>query len=296
MTDTAPPSSRPAVPAQRGSRRWKQHTGLIIALIILGIIAAMAVLAPLLAPFDPYAQDLLARMQPPIWMDGGSHVHPLGTDQLGRDYLSRLLYGARVSLSIGIAVALMGAVIGVTLGVISGYFGGWVDNVVTFVITARLAMPVILIALAVSALVGTSLTVIIFTLGLLLWDRYALVVRATTIQLRSTDFITAAQLQGASVPQILWKEIMPNLLNNLMVVATLEMAQAIILEAALSFLGLGVPPPLPSWGLMISEGKSFILFEPWLITIPGVFLFALVLATNLLGDGLRDVTSPQGRN
>lgn len=292
MTETA------TAPAQisRKTRRWMRHTGLVLALVLLGIVALMALLAPLVAPFDPYTQDLLARMKPPVWMDGGSWTHPLGTDQLGRDYLSRLLYGARVSLLIGVAVAAMGGVIGVTLGVVAGYFGGWVDTVVTFVITARLSMPVILIALAVSALVGTSLTVIILTLGLLLWDRYALVVRATTIQIRSTDFVTAARLQGASVLQILWHEIMPNLINNLMVVATLEMAQAIILEAALSFLGLGVPPPLPSWGLMISEGKSFILFEPWLITIPGVFLFALVLATNLLGDGLRDVTAPQGRN
>ncbi len=277
-------------------QRWMRHSGLMIGLTILLIILAMAVLAPLVSPYSPYDQDLLARMTPPLWHDQGTWAHPLGTDKLGRDYLSRLLYGAQISLAIGIGVSLMSCVIGTTIGVLAGYFGGTVDAVATFLITARLAMPIILVALAVVALVGASLKVVMLTLGLLLWDRYALVIRATTIQLRSTDFVTAAQLQGASVFQVLRGEILPNLLNNLVIVATLEMSQAIILEAALSFLGLGVPAPLPSWGLMIAEGKSYILFQPWMITIPGVALFALVLATNLLGDGLRDVTAPEGRN
>lgn len=295
MSDIAQTRPMPKA-APRRRPRWLRHGGLLIGLVILALVLSMALLAPFLAPYDPYEQNLLARMVPPVWDERGSWAHPLGTDMLGRDYLSRLLYGAQISLMIGFSAALLSGLIGTTIGVLAGYFGGRVDAICMFVITARLSMPIILVALAVVALIGSSLTVVTLTLGLLLWDRYALVMRATTIQLRSTDFVTAAKLQGASVPRILKDEILPNLVNNLVVVATLEMAQAIILEAALSFLGLGVPAPLPSWGLMIAEGKSFILFEPWLITIPGVCLFALVLGTNLLGDGLRDVTSPESRN
>ena len=276
--------------------RWLSHIGLMLGLLIFLVVIVMAVFAPLLAPYDPYLQSLTGRFTPPLWLPGGGWEHPLGTDHLGRDYLSRIIYGAQISLVIGLGTAVVSGVIGTAIGVCAGYFGGKVDSVMMFIITARLAMPVILVALAVVALVGSSLTVVMLTLGLLLWDRFALVTRATTIQLRSSEFMTAAELQGASVPQIIRHEILPNLVNNLVVVATLEMAQAMILEAALSFLGLGVPAPLPSWGLMISEGKASILFEPWLITIPGVFLFALVLGTNLLGDGLRDVMSPHGRN
>lgn len=260
------------------------------------VIVVIALLAPLLAPYDPYEQDLLARLVPPVWMEGGGWEHPLGTDHLGRDYLSRLLYGARISLLIGIGAALISALIGTTLGVVAGYFGGIVDVVISFLITARLAMPVILVALAVVALIGSSLWVVVGVLGLLLWDRYALVMRATTQQIRSSDFVLAAEVQGCSVLQIVLYEILPNIANNLVVVGTLEVAQAIVLEAALSFLGLGVPAPLPSWGLMVAEGKSFILFDPWLITIPGLLLFVLVLAINVVGDGIRDVTAPEGRN
>jgi peptide/nickel transport system permease protein len=277
-------------------RRWLTHTGLIIGSTILVLIVAIALLAPVLATHDPYEQDLLARTIPPFWMEGGSWEHPLGTDHLGRDYLSRLLYGARISLVIGLVTALVSGVIGTALGVTAGYFGGRIDTVITFIITARLAMPVILVALAVVALFGSSFTVVITVLGLLLWDRYALVVRAATQQIRDLDFVMAARVQGASRWQVIRDEILPNIAAPLTVVATLEIAQAIVLEAALSFLGLGVPPPLPSWGLMLAEGKAYILFDPWLITIPGALLFSLVLAINLVGDGLRDVSAPEARN
>ena len=168
--------------------------------------------------------------------------------------------------------------------------------VVTFMITVRLSMPVVLVALAVVAIVGGSLQVVIFVLGLLLWDRYAVVMRSSTLQIRSMDYVTSAQAAGSSVLRIIFSEMMPNVLNNLIVVATLEIAHAIILEAALSFLGLGVQPPLPSWGLMVSEGKDMMLFEAWLITIPGIALFLLVLSINLLGDGIRDITAPENRS
>lgn len=276
--------------------RWLTHSGLVLGAAIVLTIVAVALLAPVLAPQDPYAQDLLARTVPPFWMDGGSSEHWLGTDALGRDYLSRLLYGARISLAIGFVTAILSGLIGTVLGVMAGYFGGRVDTVITFIVTARLAMPVVLVALAVVALFGSSFTVVLLVLAFLLWDRYALVARAATHQIRDRDFVLAARVQGASTWRIIRDEILPNIAGALTVVATLEMANAIVIEAALSFLGLGVPPPMPSWGLMLAEGKSQILFDPWLITIPGAMLFMLVLAINLIGDGLRDVMAPEARN
>jgi peptide/nickel transport system permease protein len=282
-------------PGQQLRRRIFGHHGLLIGALILGVIILMAASAPFLAPHDPYQQSLLARVKPPIWL-GGSWENMLGTDVLGRDYLSRLMYGAQISLLIGFAAALISGVIGTALGVAAGYFGGKVDLVVTFLITVRLSMPVVLVALAVVALVGGSLEVVIAVLGLLLWDRYAVVMRSATMQIRQMDYVASARAVGCSTPRILLTEIMPNIVNSLIVVATLEMAHAILLEAALSFLGMGVQPPLPSWGLMVAEGKDYILFEPWLITIPGVALFMMVLAINLMGDGIRDVTAPENRN
>ena len=277
-------------------KRFTGHQGVMIGAFIVLAIVLVALLAPILAPHDPYQQNLLGRLIPPVWDSRGSWDHVLGTDHLGRDYLSRLIYGARISLLIGFGAALISGLIGTVMGVMAGYFGGRVDMVVTFLITVRLSMPVVLVALAVVAIVGGSLQVVITVLGLLLWDRFAVVMRSSTLQIRSMDYVAAAQAVGCSTKRILMTEIMPNVGNNLIVIATLEMAHAIILEAALSFLGLGVQPPLPSWGLMVSEGKDMMLFEAWLITIPGVALFLLVLAINLMGDGVRDITAPENRN
>jgi len=271
------------------------HTGLLMGLLILGAMFVLAFAAPLLAPHDPYDQDLARRLVPPIWHDKGTWVHPLGTDGLGRDYLSRLIYGSQISLLIGFAVMAISGIIGLLLGISAGYFGGKVDMAVTFIVTTRLSMPVVLVALAVVALFGGSLTVVILVLGLLKWDRFAVVIRGATMQVRALDYVAAAEAAGASTPRILFSEILPNIMNHLIVVATLEMASAILLEAALSFLGLGVQPPLPSWGLMISEAKSYMFFSFWLIAIPGVALSLLVLAINLIGDGVRDVTAPENR-
>ncbi|WBU57770.1 ABC transporter permease [Paracoccus sediminicola] len=282
-------------PRQQLRARMFGHQGFLIGAIFLSVLVVIAILAPVLAPHDPYAQSLGDRMLRPVFM-GGTWEHPLGTDHLGRDYLSRLIYGARVSLLIGAVAALISGLIGTAMGVAAGYFGGWVDTVVTFLINVRLAMPVVLVALAVVAILGGSLTVVIAVLGLLLWDRFAVVMRASTLQIRGREFVAAARSIGCSTPRILLSEIMPNIMNNLIVVVTLEMAHAILLEAALSFLGLGVQPPTPSWGLMVSEGKNMMLFEPWLVLIPGAVLFVLVLAINLMGDGLRDVTAPENRS
>ena len=277
-------------------RRVRGHQGMIIGSVIVVSVLLIALLAPLLAPHDPYEQDLLKRLVPPVWDSRGSWEHVLGTDHLGRDYLSRLIYGARISLLIGIGAALISGIIGTIMGVMAGYFGGRVDMIVTFMITVRLSMPVVLVALAVVAIVGGSLQVVIAVLGLLLWDRFAVVMRSSTLQIRSMDYVAAARAVGCSTSRVLMTEVMPNVVNNLIVITTIEIAHAIILEAALSFLGLGVQPPMPSWGLMVSEGKDMMLFEPWLITIPGVALFLLVLAINLMGDGVRDITAPENRN
>jgi len=290
----------PGLPPQ-GSRAvgllWRSlgHSGLVIGGVILIAIVALALAAPLIAPHDPYAQDLARRLRPPIWFAKGTWEHVLGTDKLGRDYLSRLIYGARISLLIGSLTVLISGTIGTLIGVCAGYFGGRVDAALSYVVTTRLALPVVLVALASAVVVGGSLQGVILVLGLLLWDRFAVVTRSATQQIVQADYIAAAQAIGCSTARILVSEILPNILNALIVVATLEMAHAILLEAALSFLGLGVQPPLPSWGLMIAEGKQYMFFSPWVIGIPATALVFLVLAINLVGDGLRDVTAPENR-
>jgi len=276
------------LPARRRLPAFR-HLATLLGALIVGAALLVAIFAPYLTPHDPFAQDLNLRLIPPVWMDGSQPTHLLGTDQIGRDYLSRLIYGARISMLIGVLTVITSGVIGITLGVIGGFYGGRTDDVVMFLITCRLSIPLILVALTVVALVGSSLAVVILTLGLLLWDRFAVVARTTTMQVRNLDYIAAAQAAGASRLHILVREVLPNIANHLVVVATLEMALAILLEAALSFLGLGVPPPLPSWGLMIAEAKEYMFFSPWVIMTPGVVLFVLVLGINLLGDGLRDL-------
>jgi peptide/nickel transport system permease protein len=265
-----------------------RRVSLAFGVLILLFAVAAAVAGPSLVGADPFAQDLNVRLSPPLWL-GGTAAHPLGTDQLGRDYLARLVYGARISLLIGSCAMVLSGLIGTTLGLLGGFFGGWVDDLVMFLITTRLALPVILVALAVVSLAGSSLTLVVLVLGLLLWDRFAVVARTATLQVRGLDYVAAARAAGAGLPHVLLREVLPNIAHHLAVVATLEVALAILLEAVLSFLGLGVPAPLPSWGLMIAEGKDYMFFQPWVITLPGVALFVLVLGINLTGDGLRDL-------
>jgi peptide/nickel transport system permease protein len=276
------------VPGRRRLPAFR-YLATLLGAVIVGTALLVAIFAPYLTPHDPFAQDLNLRLIPPVWMDGSQPAHLLGTDQIGRDYLSRLIYGTRISMLIGVLTVITSGLIGVTLGIVGGFYGGRTDDFVMFLMTSRLSIPLILVALTVVALVGSSLAVVILTLGLLLWDRFAVVARATTMQVRNLDYVAAAQAAGASRVHILVREVLPNIANHLVVVATLEMALAILLEASLSFLGLGVPPPLPSWGLMIAEAKEYMFFSPWVIMTPGVALFVLVLGINLLGDGLRDL-------
>ena len=276
-------------------RVFKNHSFLIGALILI-VIITIAVLAPFIAPHDLYDQDLSRRLINPFWHDKKTaDLYVFGTDKVGRDYLSRVIYGAQISLLIGFLTVLISGVIGTALGVIAGYFGGRIDMVVNFIINTRLAMPVFLVAMAAVVAFGASIHVVIMVLGLFLWDRFAVVMRSITMQARDLDYVSAARAIGCSTPYIIIREIFPNVLSSLTVVATVEMANAILLEAALSFLGFGVQAPTPSWGLMLNEGREYMFFSPWLLALPGTGLFLLVLAINLFGDGLRDVTLERER-
>lgn len=263
-----------------------------ISAAIIALIALGGLLAPWITPYPPDLQDLGQRMlRPALFGRGwttGNWEHLLGTDALGRDYLSRLLHGARLSLLIGLGTTLVSALIGTGMGMIAGYFRGRAELVISFVINVRLSMPIMLIMLSLVALLGNSTTLIILVLSCFLWDRFAIVARALTLQLREREFILAARAVGCSDARILAGEILPNLMRPLLVVATLEVAHAILLESALSFLGLGVKSPAVSWGLMIAEAKDFVLFEPWLINIPGAMIFLLVGAITVFCESLKD--------
>lgn len=277
-------------------QRSLTHVGFLIGGGVVLIYFIIAIFADFIAPFDPFSQDISRRLKNPIWHNDGSWAHPLGTDQFGRDYMSRLIYGSRISLTIGFFAAGVAAIVGTLLGMIGGYFGGRVDAVVMYLITTKLALPGLLVALSLVTIFGGSLLIIILVLAFLFWDRYAIVTRTATLQLRSQEFVAAAEAVGASKVRIILAEILPNILNHIIVIMTLEMAVAILIEAALSFLGLGVPPPTPSWGLMIAEGRAFMFFQPFLVTIPGLAILSLALAINMMGDGIRDITAPEGRN
>jgi peptide/nickel transport system permease protein len=291
----APPAGQGA-PKSDAWRRLRRNPTFLLGAGVFLLILAVAIFAPLLAPYDPYSQSMSNRVVPPVWMDRGSWDHVLGTDGLGRDYLSRIIYGARISLLIAVFTVITSGLIGTTLGVLAGYFGGKIDLLINFFIMTRLTLPVVMVALAVVALFGGSLTVVVLVLGFLLWDRFAVVTRSATQQLRNQEYIQASRSLGFTTRQIIFRDVLPNIFDRLAVIATFEMAQAILLEAALSFLGLGVQPPTPSWGLMVAEGRQFLLFDPWLIMIPGAAIFVLVMAINLAGDGLRDAMAPENRN
>jgi peptide/nickel transport system permease protein len=277
-------------------RRARSHVGFILGGSVVLLTVFVAVFAPLLTPYDPFAQDLTQRLIPPVWETKGSWAHVFGTDALGRDYLTRLMYGARISLLVGFGAAAMAGLIGTALGLVGGYFGGRVDGIVMYLVNVKLALPGVLVALSLISVFGGSVLVVVLVLGLLFWDRYVVVVRAVTQQTRTADYVTAAEAVGASRFRIIAREILPNVLNHIIVIASLEMAVAILVEAALSFLGLGIRPPTPSWGLMVSEGRNFMFFQPYLVAIPGAAIFLLVISINMLGDGIRDITAPEGRN
>ncbi len=262
------------------------------ALLLLFALAAL--LAGVLSPQDPYAQSLIRRLRPPAWVSG-NWSYPLGTDAFGRDYLSRLLHGTRISLVVGLGGAALAGLFGAVLGIVAGYFGGWVDRVCSFFISTRLALPSLLVALAVLQAAGSGLGIVVLVLALTHWDRFAVVLRTAVRQVSAMDYVTRARAMGASDLRILRQEVLPNVAAPLVVVFTFEVAQCVLAAAVLSFLGLGIQAPEPSWGLMMAEGRPLLTSHPRLITIAGLALMGMVLAVNLVGDGLRDLLTPKGR-
>ena len=262
------------------------------ALVVLGAVV-LAAFAPSLAPADPIRNSLLDRLTPPAWTSGGDAKHPLGTDTLGRDVASRLLHGARVSLVVGFSAVLLAGVLGVALGLVSGWYRGWLDDLVMRLGDVQLAFPVLVLAVAVLAVLGASLTNLIVVLGVTGWITYARIVRGEVLTLRERDFIAAARALGARDGWILRRHLLPNVLPPITVVATFSVARTIIAEASLSFLGLGIPAPEPSWGAMLDEGRNYITTGWWLALFPGLAILLLVLGINLVGDWLRDVLDPR---
>ncbi len=295
-SDTDPFHVEPPTPWQLMGRRAGTHMGFWIGGTFVLVCAVVAIFAPVIAPFDPLAQDLTRRLVPPIWDEKGTWTHPFGTDKFGRDYLSRLIYGGRISLSIGFLAASIAAVVGSILGMMGGYFGGRVDAVVMYLVNAKLSLPGLIVSLSLVAVFGGSFTVLVLVLAFLFWDNYAVALRSVTMQIRAQDFVAAAEAIGASRRRIILSEILPNLMNQVIVILTLEIALAILIEATLSFLGLGIQPPTPSWGVLVAEGREQMFFNPYLITIPGVTIFLVAIAINMMGDGIRDITAPEGRN
>jgi len=276
--------------------RARSHMGFWVGGGFVLVCVIVAALAPWITPFDPFEQDLAKRFVPPVWNEEGSWTHPLGTDQFGRDYLTRLIFGGQISLAIGFLAATVAAIVGSIIGMIGGYFGGRVDAVVMYLINSKLALPGLIVSLSLVAVFGGSFLVLVLVLAFAFWDAYAVALRTVTMQIRSQDFIAAAEAAGASRRRIILSEILPNLLNQVIVIFTLEVALAILIEATLSFLGLGIQPPTPSWGGLVAEGREQMFFNPYLVTIPGLTIFVVAIAINMMGDGIRDITAPEGRN
>lgn len=285
--EDAAPSARRVALRRLLRLRW----GLAAAVVMLFIVAT-AIFAPWISPHDPLQVNIRHRLAQPAWMTAGSMQHPLGTDQVGRDLLSRMIYGGRVSLVVGVASVLLASTIGVLLGLGAGYFGGRIDWAIMTIVNIVLTFPFVLLALAVIAVLGPSLTNMIIVLGVAGWPIYARVIRAETLALRDREFVVASRALGMGHARIIFRQIFPNLLSAIVVIATLQVAQVIILESFLSFLGLGIKPPTPAWGNMLGEGRLYMLNSWWIATFPGLAIFVATLAINLMGNALRDWLDP----
>ncbi len=269
----------------------KYRFGILGAFLTM-IMIVSALLAPFLSPWDPYDQDISKRFTPPSWHEQGNRKYLLGTDHVGRDTLSRLIYGSRISLSVGLFAVLISGTIGIILGLLSGYFSGLIDSIISYLIDLMLSVPYILLAMALVATFGASYVNVFIVLGITGWPIYARVIRSEVLRIREMEYIRAATALGMKSRRIIFLEILPNLLNNILVIGTIQAAQVIIAESFLSFLGLGVQPPIPSWGGMLAEGRENMLEMWWLAAFPGIAIFLTALGMNLLGDGLRDFFDP----
>jgi peptide/nickel transport system permease protein len=274
-------------------RKLLENKGAVFGLImVLGVIFS-AVLAPWISPHDPILQDVEKRLFPPMWQEGADPNYLLGTDHLGRDIVSRLIYGAQISIVVSVSAVALSAVLGTLIGLLSGYYGGKVDNIFMRIADVQLAFPFILLAIAIIAVLGPNLQNIILTMAITGWVIYARVVRAEVLSLREKEFITSVRALGGSNGRIIFKHLFPNVVPPIIVIVTLEMARMIIMEAALSFLGLGIQPPTPTWGGMLADGRVYLVTSWWLATFPGLVIMLVVLGINLLGNWLRDMLDPR---
>jgi ABC-type dipeptide/oligopeptide/nickel transport system permease subunit len=298
-TQALPRPVAPALTREGAARRSRVYRKLVrhpvtgVGVAILLLVAGAALAAPWVAPHDYAKQSLIRRFTPPFWVQGGDLRYPLGTDQVGRDILSRMIHGARISLLVGVAAVAVSLVVGVAVGLASGFLGGRVDTVLMTVVDVTLSFPQLLLALAFVAVLGPGLGNIILVLGLTGWERYGRVVRAEVLALREKDFVEAARAAGVGSGRILWRHLLPNTFSSIIVMSTLQVAQAILQEAALSFLGLGTGSVYPTWGQMIALGRDFVSVAWWLPTFPGLAILLTVLAINLVGDRLRDALDPR---
>jgi peptide/nickel transport system permease protein len=291
----APPAAVPLAADVEESPRVDLRRLPWVAFAIIAVMTVMAVFAPLLAPHSPTEQSLPDKLLPPAWQEGGRADHLLGTDLLGRDVLSRLIHGARVSMTVALAALLAGGGIGLALGILSGYAGGRVDALIMRVVDATLTFPTILIALLLTVSLGQGLRTIVIAVTLIIWARFARIVRGEVLAVKARDFVALARVHGCSHLRIMAVHIVPNVLNTFMVLLTLHIGFVIIVEASLSFLGAGIAPPTPSWGQMVADGRGHIAAAWWLSVVPGVAILLVVLAFNLFGDWLRDWLDPRLR-
>lgn len=275
-------------------RRLRGLPVLPVAAIV--IMLGMALLAPWLAPYPPTEQSLLDRLKPPFWINGGDLGHPFGTDHFGRDILSRVIWGARVSLSVALVAIIVAGAIGTVVGIVAGYFGGFLEIALMRVVDAFLAVPAVLVAIVLGATLGPSFENVVIVIGLLYWPRYARQVRGETLSIKRSDYVLLARVAGCSSLRILATHIFPNLVPSLLVLASLQVGAAIILEATLSFLGVGIPPPQPAWGVIVEDGRGMLATGWWVALFPGLAIAITVLAFNLTGDWIRDRLDPKLRS
>lgn len=269
-----------------------------IALVMLAIFVTVAIFAPWLAPHDPLAGSLRARLDPPVWQDGGSWQHVLGTDRIGRDVLSRIMAGAQISLAVCALVIAIAGTIGTAIGTIAGFYGGWTDRILMRLVDLALSLPVILLALLIGAISGPSFGNIILVISLVLWSQYARMARGETMKIRNEDYVDLARTSGLHDFWIIVRHVLPNIAPSLIVIATLQVGIVIVLESSLSFLGGGTPTPNPSWGSMVADGRSYIVTAWWLCMLPGLAILFTVMAVNIVGDAMADHVNPalRGRN
>lgn len=283
------------VQAEANKRRRLKHLPLVVGATLLLAIVLVAVFAPAISPHDPLRQNIIYRLRPPVWFEGGVEQFPLGTDHLGRDMLSRIIHGSRISLTVGSLAVLLGGAVGVTLGLAAGYFRGAVDAVLGRLADIQQTLPFIVLILAIVAALGPSLWNLILVLGLGSWVNYYRIVRGEVLSIREQTYVEAALALGCSRLRILLRYILPNVLPSVIITVTLFVPQIILFEAALSFLGLGVPPPTPTWGSMIADGRGYVETAWWMSVLPGLVLMTAVLAINMVGEWLRDHLDPMQR-